>query len=104
MKCDQLRKSRIVFSTEGSLSGVDWFKNVYNAEDVDEYVAELKDEIETLKKEVLRQKRLRCYNLKMWCSAERFTRRSRTAPDERHWWERHFYSVCRIWERFKEAK
>ena len=48
MKCDQLRKSRIVFSTEGSLSGVEWFKNVYNAEDVDEAIAELKAENERL--------------------------------------------------------
>ena len=59
-------------------------------------------EIIKLKKEVLRQKRLRCYNLKMWCSAERFTNRSRTIPGARRWWERHFYSVCRLWEKFKE--
>ena len=49
MKCDELKKSRIVLSTEGSLSGVEWFKNVYNAEDVDEAIAELKAENERLK-------------------------------------------------------
>ena len=61
-------------------------------------------EIVKLKKEILRQKRLRCYNLKMWCSAERFTHHALTIPDEGRWWERHFNSVCRIWERFKEAR
>lgn len=97
MKCDKLKKFRIVLSTEGYLSGhVEWFKNVYDAKEVDAAIAELK-------KEVSRQKRLRCYNLKMWCSAERFTNRGRTIPEERRWWERHFYSVCRLWERLKEA-
>lgn len=72
------------------------YVKVCRKDDVDEEVARLK-------KEVSRQKRLRCYNLKMWCSAERFTNRSRTIPEARRWWERHFYSVCRILERFKES-
>ena len=76
----------------------------YLKSETDKVLAEKDAEIATLKKEVSRQKRLRCYNLKMWCSTERFTHRALTIPDERRWWERHFYSACRIWEKFKEAK
>lgn len=91
--------------------GTPFFPNMLNngnvevclKEDVDKVLAEKDAEIAELKKEISRQKRLRCYNLKMWCSAERFTNRGRTIPDEGRWWERHFYSVCRVWERLKEA-
>ena len=79
------------------------YAEFYLKYEADKVIVEKDAEIATLKKEVSRQKRLRCYNLKMWCSAERFTNRGRTIPEEGRWWERHFYSVCRIWERFKEA-
>ena len=100
MKCDKLKAHRIdnIISAYkiGKAFCMETEEQVYSKSEVDAAIEELKNEVS-------RQKRLRCYNLKMWCSAERFTHRGRTIPEEGRWWERHFYSVCRLWERFKEA-